>query len=136
MYKVNLNGTLHLTDDLASRLQSRGLLSTSGECTDDLILYLQECLARDDTRCMITAEKHIMNSSTVSAHNSTDIQTCETEYDEPNFEPSESSVDEKAPTDEKSSEKITQLSNSLNNLIDASDISALRKGMSTLYQGG
>lgn len=130
MYKVKLNGTLHLSNDLASRLQARGLLSRSGESTEDFILYLQECLARDDARYIINLEKSISHPLADS-----EVQSNNTEPTEISEFPLEDTkvVDS---TDSKPSEKIKQLSSSLNSLIEASDLSALKEGMRTLYQGG
>ena len=50
MPKVKLIGTLSMSTELFSRLQARGLLNSSEECSEDFIFYLQECLARDDSR--------------------------------------------------------------------------------------
>lgn len=137
MLKVDLCGTLHLTNDLASRLQSRGLLSASGLCTEELILFIQECIARDDNRCSILADKSSSNISLPSAviTNTVDKDAEESENNSFVFNDSPQD-DEDDPTDPSEESTSDTLQSSLNSLVDESDLAALRQGLSTLYQGG
>lgn len=128
MRKLEIHGTLCITDDLASRLQSRGLLSSSGKVTEEFILFIQECIARDDNRCSILADKNCSNNSLPSA--------------EVVNEPVNNGGDSEQDFEQENAESETQISkpnalkNSLNSLVDESDLAALRQGLSTLYQGG
>lgn len=135
MLKIELNGTLCITDDLASRLRSRGLLSISGECTEDFVVFLQECVARDDGRCSILADKTSSNISLPSAATEkANVDKDVTEHEnEALFEDDSEDAQESESTVE---HKPSALQNSLNSLVDESDLAALRQGLSTLYQGG
>lgn len=50
MARIKIDGTLIMSAELFSRLCSRQLLSATGECTEEFLAYLQECIARDDAR--------------------------------------------------------------------------------------
>lgn len=120
MHKIRLNGTLTVSSDLFNRLRERGILTTSAECTPDFITYLQECIARDDVRCSISTAEY--NESAVSKPI-------------PKREELEQDTSEDDDEDENTT-KHESLSSILNPLIDEVDLSSLRKGMNTLYQGG
>ncbi len=53
MPKIKLNSEIAVSRDLFSRLQGRGMLDSSGAATEDLYFYIQECLARDDSRMIV-----------------------------------------------------------------------------------
>lgn len=135
MHKIELHGTLCISADLESRLRSRGLLSASRECTEDFIYYIQECIARDDSRCSILAEKSFSETSLTSAvHKTVVAEDVEESGDESLFQDESEEKEEEVSVPAES--KSSSLQNSLSSLVDESDLAALRQGLSTLYQGG
>lgn len=69
MAKILVNHEFTVSRDLFSRLTLRGLLSDKGEVTDDFLLYLQECIARDDARVVFP-----LAGSTASSQPSSEVQ--------------------------------------------------------------
>lgn len=50
MPRIKINDTIGVSHELFSRLRARGFIGASGECTEDFVWYIAECLARDDVR--------------------------------------------------------------------------------------
>lgn len=50
MAKIKLNTVLTISSEMFQHLVCRNLLAADGSVTDDFICYLQECIARDDSR--------------------------------------------------------------------------------------
>lgn len=67
MPRIELKGQLLLSSELYSRLRARGLITADLQCTDDLLLYIQECLARDDGRIPYVTGFDGRNTNTVSS---------------------------------------------------------------------
>ncbi len=124
MREIKISGSIRVTEDLASRLQSRGLLLSSGDCSDDMILYIQECLARDDSRCSILAEKPNIDYPKISAKTDSKLNNS-TEVDAKDIEDTDIPKAKPAP-------KVKPLGS----LVPTDALAELRQGMDMLYQGG
>ncbi len=122
MHKINLTGILHISSELMSRLQKRGLLSSSGNCTEDFVLYIQECLARDDMRYPWQPEPYLR------------VAEIESQKSEPLLRSEVIAEDNAVPQESVSVKKGS--SNSISSLIDESDLADLKHNMATLYRGG
>lgn len=128
MHKINLTGVLSISSELMSRLQKRGLLSSSGGCTDNFVLYIQECLARDDMRFPIQIEP--CAPAVVSQQNEKPLA-------EPEVVPKPSSVQNETISLEKNTVPPKKDgSNGISSLLGESDLADLQSSMSTLYRGG
>lgn len=123
MHKINLTGTLCISSELMSRLQKRGLLSSLGECTDDFVIYIQECIARDDMRYPMQSENHV-SIEPVSIRNS----------ESSNSQATAAIVDGNVQQESVSVKK--EVTNGISSLIEGLDIADLKHSMSTLYRGG
>ena len=55
MPRIKIENSIGVSHELFSRLKARGLIDTSGNCTEDFLWYIAECLARDDMRVPYTA---------------------------------------------------------------------------------
>lgn len=55
MPRIKINDAIGVSHELFSRLRARGFIDASGECTEDFVWYIAECLARDDMRVPYTA---------------------------------------------------------------------------------
>lgn len=50
MAQIKLNAVLNVSSEMFQHLMCRNLLAADGSVTDDFICYIQECIARDDSR--------------------------------------------------------------------------------------
>lgn len=71
MPRIKIDNSIGVSQELFSRLKARGLIDASGNCTEDFLWYIAECLARDDMRVPYTAISVTGVTSTQTAEVST-----------------------------------------------------------------
>ena len=61
MLKIKLDGCIVVSSDLSNKLRARGLLDSKGSASEDLYLYIQECLARDNSALVGTSVTQVIS---------------------------------------------------------------------------